>query len=48
MTVPVSSVAVGSYKIYAVVTYNDCTVKSNTLTLTVNSESSSSSTSSSS
>ena len=48
VTVPVSSMAVGSYKIYAVVTYNDCTVKSNTLTLTVNSESSSSSTSSSS
>ena len=48
VTVPVSSVAVGSYKIYAVVTYNDCTVKSNTLTLTVNSESFSSSTSSNS
>ena len=43
-----SSMANASYKIHAVVTYNDCTVKSNTLTLTVNSESSSSSTSSSS
>lgn len=48
VTVPVSSVTNGSYKIYAVVTYNDCKVTSNTLTLTVTGEAASSSSSSSS
>ena len=48
VTVPASSIANGSYKIYAAITYNDCTVKSNTLTLTVTGESSSSSSTSSS
>ena len=48
VTVPASSVTNGSYKIYAVVTYNDCKVTSNTLTLTVTGEAASSSSSSSS
>ena len=48
VTVPASSVANGSYKIYAVVTYNDCKVSSNTLTLTVSGEAASSSSSHSS
>lgn len=48
VTVPASSVANGSYKIYAVVTYNDCKVTSNTLTLAVTGEAASSSSSSSS
>ena len=52
VSVPASSVANGSYKIYAVVTYNDCKVSSNTLTITigsgVTSESGSTSSSSSS
>lgn len=48
VTVPASSVTNGSYKIYAVVTYNDCKVTSNTLTLAVTGEAASSSSSSSS
>ena len=48
VAVPASSVANGSYKIYAVVTYNDCKVSSNTLTLTVSGEAASSSSSHSS
>lgn len=48
VSVPASSVANGSYKIYAVVTYNDCKVSSNTLTLTVSGEAASSSSSHSS
>ena len=48
VTVPASSVANGSYKIYAVVTYNDCKVSSNTLTLTISGEAASSSSSHSS
>ena len=48
VTVPASSVTNGNYKIYAVVTYNDCKVTSNTLTLTVTGEAASSSSSSSS
>ena len=48
VSVPASSVANGSYKIYAVVTYNDCKVSSNTLTLTVSGEATSSSSSHSS
>ncbi len=48
VTVPASSVANGSYKVYAVVTYNDCKVSSNTLTLTVSGEAASSSSSHSS
>ena len=48
VTVPASSVANGNYKVYAVVTYNDCKVSSNTLTLTVSGEAVSSSSSHSS
>lgn len=48
VAVPASSVANGSYKVYAVVTYNDCKVSSNTLTLTVSGEAASSSSSHSS
>lgn len=48
VSVPASSVANGNYKIYAVVTYNDCKVSSNTLTLTVSGEAASSSSSHSS
>ena len=48
VSVPASSVAKGSYKVYAVVTYNDCKVSSNTLTLTVSGEAASSSSSHSS
>ena len=48
VTVPASSVTNGNYKIYAVVTYNDCKVTSNTLTLAVTGEAASSSSSSSS
>lgn len=48
VSVPASSVANGSYKVYAVVTYNDCKVSSNTLTLTVSGEAASSSSSHSS
>ena len=48
VTVPASSVTNGNYKIYAVVTYNDCKVTSNTLTLTITGEAASSSSSSSS
>ena len=50
VSVPASSIHNGTYKIYAVISYNDCTVTSNTLTLTVSgaSESASGSTSSSS
>ena len=50
VTVSSSVIAKGSYKIYAVVSYNDCSVTSNTLSITVEgaSESASSSSSSSS
>ena len=50
VSVSASSIHNGTYKIYAVISYNDCTVTSNTLTLTVSgaSESASGSTSSSS
>ena len=50
VSVSASSIRNGTYKIYAVISYNDCTVTSNTLTLTVSgaSESTSGSTSSSS
>mgnify|MGYP002519212500 FL=1 len=50
VTVPASAITNGSYKIYAVVVYNDCAVASNALSITVSGsvESASSSSSSSS
>ena len=48
VTVPVSSVkAGGTYKIYAVMSYNDCSIVSNVLTITVDGETTASSSSSS-
>lgn len=48
VTVSSSVIAKGSYKIYAVVSYNDCSVTSNTLSITVEGASESASSSSSS
>ena len=48
VTVSASAITSGSYKIYAVVVYNDCAVVSNALTITVSPEPASSSSSSSS
>ena len=48
VTVSASAITSGSYKIYAVVVYNDCAVVSNALTITVSSEPASSSSSGSS
>ena len=48
VTVSASAITSGSYKIYAVVVYNDCAVVSNALTITINPEPASSSTSGSS
>ena len=48
VTVSSSVIAKGSYKIYAVVSYNDCSVTSNTLSITVDGASESASSSSSS
>ena len=45
VTVSASAITSGSYKIYAVVVYNDCAVASNALTITVNPEPASSSSS---
>ena len=38
VTVSASAITSGSYKIYAVVVYNDCAVVSNALTITINPE----------
>ena len=48
VTVSASAITSGSYKIYAVVVYNDCAVVSNALTITVNPEHASGSSSGSS
>ena len=48
VTVSASAITSGSYKIYAVVVYNDCAVASNALTITVSPEPASSSSSGSS
>ena len=48
VTVPASAITNGSYKIYAVVVYNDCAVASNALSITVSGSVESSSSSSSS
>ena len=48
VTVPASAITNGSYKIYAVVVYNDCAVVSNALSITVSGSSESTSSSSSS
>ena len=48
VTVSASAITSGSYKIYAVVVYNDCAVASNALTMTVSPEPASSSSSGSS
>ena len=48
VTVSASAITSGSYKIYAVVVYNDCAVVSNALTITVSTEPASSSSSGSS
>ena len=48
VTVSASAITSGSYKIYAVVVYNDCAVVSNALTITINPEPASSSSSGSS
>lgn len=48
VTVSASAITSGSYKIYAVVVYNDCAVASNALTITVSPEHASSSSSGSS
>ena len=48
VTVSASAITSGSYKIYAVVVYNDCAVVSNALTITINPEHASGSSSGSS